>query len=172
VGKRQKPEKNDLEYQIAFGKKIKEIREGRGWSQIDLAAHSSISESQISSIENGHGSPRLHTIKALAVALGKNPMELFDFNFELKLNTNFTPKVRKGKKLGTTHHIKKLVDENFFKTPKSVKDVVEQCKKKFNINLPSADTSGALLLLVAANVLRKVSSASGKNSYQNYKLVR
>jgi transcriptional regulator with XRE-family HTH domain len=165
VGKREQKEKQDLKYQAAFGKKLKETREKLGWSQVDLAANSSVSEGQISAIENGHESPRLYTIKSLAVALGKTPSELLDFPYEFKLNTNFKrPKTRKS---GTTNLIKKLFAEGFFIAPKSVSDVVVQCKKKFNITLRSAETSGALLLLVNSKSLKKIKSRKNKNLYQN-----
>lgn len=162
--KRDQKEKRDLKYQAAFGKRVKELREKLRWVQGDLAASSSVSEGQISAIENGHESPRLHTLKAIALALGKTPSELLDFPYDLKLNTNF--KKGKTRKSGATSHIRKLFAEGFFKTPRSVSDVVEHCKKKFNITLRSAETSGVLLLLVNSDDLKKIRSGKSKNSYQ------
>jgi transcriptional regulator with XRE-family HTH domain len=164
VGKREQG-KSDLNYRSAFGKRVKAIREKLGWSQVDLSANSAISEGQISAIENGHESPRLDTIKSLAVALGKTPSQLLDFPYDLKLNTNF--KRAKARKSGTTNLIKKLFEDGFFKTPKSVRNVVEQCKKKFNVTLRSAETSGALLSLVNGNGLKKIRVGKNKNLYQN-----
>lgn len=167
VGKREQAEKVDFKYQTAFGKRLKETRESVGWSQVDLAVNSSVSEGQISAIENGHESPRLNTVKALAVALGKTPSELLAFNFEFRLNANFGAKKKSGKKLGTTNLVKTLFDEGFFKTGRSVKEVMEHCKKKFKVHLRSPDTSGALLGLVRSNKLRKIKSSENKNRYQN-----
>lgn len=154
-----------MRYEAAFGKRVRETREKLGWSQVDLSANSSVSEGQISAIENGRESPRLATIKSLAIAFGKTPSELLDFPYEMKLNSNLNR--GKTRKSGTTHLIKKLFNEGFFKTPRSVSDVVEQCKKKFNITLRSAETSGALLLLVNNNSLRKIKVVKNKNHYQD-----
>lgn len=155
----------DLKYQKAFGERVKDLREKLAWVQGDLAVSSGVSETQISVIENGHESPQLHTLKAIALALGKTPSQLLDFPYELKINTNF----RKGKirKTGVTSHIKKLHSDGFFRSQRSVNDVIAQCKKKFNLDFRSAETSGALLLLVNAKQLKKVILSKNRNLYQN-----
>lgn len=164
MGKREQKENRDLNYQSAFGKRIKELREKLAWTQGDLAASSGVSEAQISVIENGHESPQLHTLKAIALALGMTPSKLLDFPYDLKVNTSF--KRGKIRKSGVTSHIKKLFADSYFKTPRSVGDVIEQCKKKYNLTLRSAETSGVLLLLVNSNDLKKIVSGKNRNLYQ------
>jgi transcriptional regulator with XRE-family HTH domain len=154
----------DLEYQKAFGERVRNLREEVGWTQIDLSIHSQVSEYQISVIENGHVGANLQTIKSIAAALGKRPSELLDFKFPIKLNTNF-PKKTKSQS-GTTSNINKLVGENFFKHARSVKEVIDRCYEKFGVRQRSTDTSGALLQLVKKQVLKIAKSTDGKNLYQ------
>lgn len=157
----------DIDYQKAFGNHLRRLREQVGWTQIDLSIHSGVSEYQISIIENGHQGPNLQTIKAIAVALGKHPMQLLDFKYDLKLNTNF-PKQR-DPRTPTTKILHLLVAENFFKQPKSVKDVTAYCNERFSVTLRSASTSGALLVLVSKKKLKITKSKERKNLYQNLK---
>lgn len=164
MGKREPKENRDLKYQSAFGKRVKELRDKLAWTQGDLGASSGVSEAQISVIENGHESPQLHTLKAIALALGMTPSKLLDFPHDLKVNTNF--KRGKVRRSGVTSHIKKLFEEGFFKTPRSVNDVIEQCKKRYDIRLRSAETSGVLLLLVNSGILTKIRSSKNKNLYR------
>jgi len=159
--------KRDLKYQQEFGKHLKHLREERNWTQMDLAAVSRVGETQISKIEGGDVGPNLQTIRLLATALGKHPGELFDFEFDLKLNTDFSSKSKRKDRPGTTSLINRLVADNFFRSPKSVADIIEKCKKVYNVSLASADTSGVLLKLVSAKVLKRVpSSTKGKYLYQ------
>jgi len=166
VGKRVRKIKSDPAYDRAFGMRIRECREELGWSQVDLASHSSISSTQISVIENGHESPQLYTVVALAVAFGKTPSELLDFEYTLNLNRDFSS-ARKPRKAGVTDAIRKLFAENFFKSPRTVQDVIHAGRKKYGITLMSAEASGALLYLVGNGSLKKIRSGKSKNLYQN-----
>ncbi|HTF20669.1 MAG TPA: helix-turn-helix transcriptional regulator [Chryseolinea sp.] len=153
----------DREYQMAFGRKVRETRLQREWAQSDLAAVSNVSEGQISAIENGLESPRLHTLKALALAMGLLPADLLSFPFDLKPNSNFAKSNRRN--VGATAAVRALYDDGFFKTPRSVHDVIVQCKKKSNFDIKSAETSGVLLQMVKSKLLKKV-KAGAKNQYQ------
>lgn len=134
---------------------------------MDLSAVSRINETQISKIETGDYGPNLQTIRALAVALGVRPSELLNFDFDLKLNTNFTIRSKKRKKSGATGIVNRLVSDNYFKSARSVSDIVAFCKKELNISLSSADTSGVLLRLVKNKILKRVpSQGKGKYLYQ------
>lgn len=156
--------KIDVGYQKAFGRRVRELREKRAWTQGDLAVISSISDAQISAIENGRESPRLYTIKSISVALGVTPSNLLDFTYDLKLNTNF----RRGKvrKSGTTKLIKGLLSDGFFITPKSVTDVIKHVREKFNVDLISTEVSGVMLLMVGKSQLIKIKESSNRNLYQ------
>ncbi len=58
------------------GRRIRDLRERRGWSQSELARRAGIGISTLSEIESGQSAPRLDTLVALAQALGA-PLESF-----------------------------------------------------------------------------------------------
>lgn len=53
----------------AFGKNLQKLREGKDWTQLDLAYRIESSTSHISRLENGHTEPGLLMLFALAKAL-------------------------------------------------------------------------------------------------------
>ena len=53
-----------------FGKRIRKLRQQRGWHQVDLAAHSGFGRVFISNLENGKHEPKLGTIKTFADCFG------------------------------------------------------------------------------------------------------
>lgn len=53
-----------------FGKRLRKLRESRGWSQEDLAVESGISRPFISNVEAGKREPCLKTLKLLADTFG------------------------------------------------------------------------------------------------------
>jgi len=133
---------------------------------MDLAAVSRINETQISKIESGEAGLTLRTLKALALALGKYPSQLLEFEFEYKLNDDFTLNRRKPTRPGTTGIVNKLVEDKFLNSPKSVSDVVNEAWAVYNVKLASADTSGALLNLVKKRVLKRLPADKGRYLYQ------
>ncbi|MGC1240765.1 MAG: helix-turn-helix transcriptional regulator [Chryseosolibacter sp.] len=160
----------DKEFQIAFGKHIKKIREQRNWSQEQLSAVSNMEVNQISRIENGRHGANLNTIKALATALGKYPYELFKFDFDFELNSDFNPQNAKTQGPGTTNVINALSESDFFNTPRSVKEVMIQCRRTHQVDLKSSATSGALKKLVNQRILKRVRlTGSQRYLYQKRK---
>lgn len=53
-----------------ISKKVKELRESAGWSQIELASRAGIDRKTVNRIENGHFMPSVETLVALGKALG------------------------------------------------------------------------------------------------------
>lgn len=155
----------DKEFQIAFGKHVKRLRDERGWSQEQLAAVSNIDVNQISRIENGRHAASLHTIKALATALGKYPDELLRFAFDVKLNTDFNIQHTKSKRPQTTASVIKLTETDFLNLPKSVAQIISQCKKLYKVSLKSSAVSGVLLKLVNRRKLKRISSPTNKTKF-------
>lgn len=51
-------------------KTVKQLREERGWKQIDLAYHAGISLSSVSNIEAGQQDPRVSIARKIANTLG------------------------------------------------------------------------------------------------------
>jgi len=63
---------------IAFGKRVRELREARGWTQEQLAEAAGLTSVQVSRIENGANEPKLTTILRLVRALGVKAGRLLD----------------------------------------------------------------------------------------------
>jgi transcriptional regulator with XRE-family HTH domain len=64
------------QYRWAVGRRLKELREARGFNQIELALAIGLSDQTISRIENGHRPPNLDQLALLAHGLGIQPWEL------------------------------------------------------------------------------------------------
>ncbi len=62
----------------ALGRRIRELREQRGWSQRELARQTGRHQSSVSDWENGAADMSLATIVRLADALGLPLAEMFD----------------------------------------------------------------------------------------------
>ena len=60
----------------AFGQRVKELREGMGWSQEQLAERAALDPTYISGIERGQRNPGLNALNYLARALGVSLPEL------------------------------------------------------------------------------------------------
>jgi transcriptional regulator with XRE-family HTH domain len=56
--------------QETISKRVKELRENAGWSQIELASRAGIDRKTVNRIENGHFMPSVETLVALGKALG------------------------------------------------------------------------------------------------------
>lgn len=155
----------DIEFQIAFGTHIKKLRDEREWSQEQLAAFSNIDVNQISRIENGKHAANLHTIRALAIALGKYPDELLRFEFNFNLNLDFNVSYKKGHRPPTTNSINNLIKTSFFNKPRSVNQIIAQCEKLYGVSLKSSAVSGALSKLVDKRKLKRISAPTKGNKY-------
>lgn len=65
-----------------FGKRIKHIRESKGWTQENLAEKMDISTNYLSSIERGKENPTFDLLMKLSDAVEVEMWELFDFGHE------------------------------------------------------------------------------------------
>jgi transcriptional regulator with XRE-family HTH domain len=63
--------------QEQFGKKVRELRESKKWSQEDFADASNLHRTYISGIERGVRNPTLTVIWQIAESLEISPCELF-----------------------------------------------------------------------------------------------
>ncbi|WP_179414597.1 helix-turn-helix domain-containing protein [Mucilaginibacter sp. E4BP6] len=88
------------EYELAFGKKVKELRLEKKLTQQELATIANVETNQIYRIENGKNGSTLSSIVSVALALGHYPKDLFEFDFNLVLNENFDVSVKEKKKRG------------------------------------------------------------------------
>ncbi len=55
---------------IDIGKRLKSLRETRGWSQADLAERASVARNTINRVENGLSEPSLDLLQRLADIFG------------------------------------------------------------------------------------------------------
>jgi len=62
---------------IRLGKRIRSLRLGKGWRQIDLAQHSGIREVHLSYLERGLREVGLNTLVSIAKGLDITLAELF-----------------------------------------------------------------------------------------------
>ena len=61
---------------IAFGKRVRELRDAHNWTQEQLAEAAGMNWLQVGHIERGASDPKLSTIAKLAKALGIHPADL------------------------------------------------------------------------------------------------
>jgi XRE family transcriptional regulator, regulator of sulfur utilization len=59
------------------GKQIKELREGRGWTRVQLGVYAGVSTATVSLAESGQRTPNAETLVKLAHAFGVEPGALF-----------------------------------------------------------------------------------------------
>jgi transcriptional regulator with XRE-family HTH domain len=60
-----------------FGRRVRELRERRGWSQEQLAAQCGLHRTYVGGIERGERNPALLNIGRIAEALGVEVRDLF-----------------------------------------------------------------------------------------------
>lgn len=75
---------NKVEFRIAFGKRVEELRKNLGLSYRALAQKCDVDHSNISKIEKGEIDLRISTVQELAKGLEVHPKELFDFEFDIE----------------------------------------------------------------------------------------
>lgn len=61
---------------VRFGKRIRELRKKRGWTQVYLAEHTGFGSVYISQLEHGKKEPGLRTIEVLALSFDLTPAQL------------------------------------------------------------------------------------------------
>lgn len=67
------------ELQIAVGKRIRQIRESKNMSQVDLASACNFEKSNMSRIESGKTCPNIMTLYTISIALEIPLKQLLDF---------------------------------------------------------------------------------------------
>lgn len=68
---------SNLAHRIAFGERLRDLRQERGWSsQEDFAHHVGLDRTYISGLERGRRNPTLDVIVKLAHGLDVTPSEL------------------------------------------------------------------------------------------------
>ena len=61
---------------VRFGRRIRELRRKRGWTQVYMATHTGLGSVYISQLEHGKKEPGLRTIEILALSFEMTPSQL------------------------------------------------------------------------------------------------
>ncbi len=61
---------------MRFGKRIRQLRKARGWTQVYLAQHTGLGSVYLSQLERGKKEPGLRTIEILALGFDMTPAQL------------------------------------------------------------------------------------------------
>ena len=61
---------------VRFGRRIRDLRRKRGWTQVYMAAHTGLGSVYISQLEHGKKEPGLRSIEILALSFEMTPAEL------------------------------------------------------------------------------------------------
>jgi transcriptional regulator with XRE-family HTH domain len=61
---------------VRLGRRLRKLRDARGWSQVYLAEISGIGRTHVSQLENGRREAGLRVIETLAITLDLTPSEL------------------------------------------------------------------------------------------------
>ena len=61
---------------VRFGRRIRELRRKRGWTQVYMATHTGLGSVYISQLEHGKKEPGLRTIEILALSFEMTPAQL------------------------------------------------------------------------------------------------
>lgn len=158
----------DVKYEKSVGNRVKYFRDTLGWSQGYLADIAGVTKKQVQRIEGGVNSPYLKTVVGLAKALGRQPGEIFQTDYKVKVNTNLGPQLKHRSK--TTSHFGTLLESNFLNNPKSVKEIIQECSNRYKVTLKSSALSGVLKIYVDQKILKRTASTiKGRFLYQKVK---
>jgi transcriptional regulator with XRE-family HTH domain len=61
---------------VRFGRRIRQLRKARGWTQVYLSQHTGLGSVYISQLERGKKQPGLRTIEILALGFDMTPAQL------------------------------------------------------------------------------------------------
>jgi transcriptional regulator with XRE-family HTH domain len=61
---------------VRFGRRIRQLRKKRGWTQTYLATHTGLGSVYISQLEHGKKEPGLRTVEILAISFDMTPAQL------------------------------------------------------------------------------------------------
>jgi transcriptional regulator with XRE-family HTH domain len=75
---------------LLVGEKIRALRQSRGLSQEKLAFKAGIDPSYLGSVERGVKSPTIVTLEKITVALDAKIEELFQFDHDVAVKTDFS----------------------------------------------------------------------------------
>ncbi len=69
----------DDEFLKQLGQKLKEIRQAKGMSQVDVCSRLNMDKTYLSAIENGRQNPSILTVKQILEAMNEDLDKFLDF---------------------------------------------------------------------------------------------
>lgn len=69
----------DEEFLKQLGQRLKEIRQAKGMSQVDVCSRLNMDKTYLSAIENGRQNPSILTVKQILEAMNENLEKFLDF---------------------------------------------------------------------------------------------
>lgn len=134
------------------GAKLKEERENRNWGIPQIQALSDLDYSTIKNFEDGSDS-QLSTFVEYCFALGIHPKEMWDIQI-----MKITPKIPPSndvdtKKFRYTAGVRQLIEDGFFASWRSTKEVQNFLEEKYNVTLKSNNIASVLGSLVKGELL-------------------
>lgn len=69
---------DEPDVKVLFGRRVRELRKSRGWSQEAFALHVGLDRSYIGGVERGERNIGLENICLIAASLGVSPSNLFE----------------------------------------------------------------------------------------------
>lgn len=159
----------DIKFEKSVAGKIRELRESLGWSQQYLADIAGIDKKQVQRAEDlGESSIFLRSLIKISKALGKQPWEILQTNHRVKVNADLSPQPKY--KYGATAHVTKLLETGFLASPKSVKQIVQECSARYNVSLKSSAVSAIMKVLAERKLLKVIpAKIKGRFLYQRMK---
>lgn len=145
----------------ALGLRIKAYRIKAKLEILDLVVMTGFSYNTISDIENGSETSISYFI-GICFALGIHPKEMMDIEFDIKSTNSLTPDRLEKSRL--TQRIKTLIQNGYFKEPRSTSDVTKNLIEIHKLDFVSKNVSVILTRFATTGILN-VTKKGNRNLY-------
>lgn len=154
---------HDIKATKQIGENIRELRKLKGFEIEDIADMTGFPSATIRNIEKGNECTISYLI-AIALALGVHPKELLDI--KIKIKPLFPLSAKRKEKSRLTFRINKLLETDFFKIPRFVRDVCLYLAEEYNFKASSDAVSVILIRLKSQKKLLAKKEGRQNKYYQ------
>lgn len=124
-----------------IGRRIRDHRKKKELEIEDVAEMTGFTYNTISNIENGSETYLSYFVE-VCFAVDIHPKEMFDIDVEIRPRRKLSPQRREKSRL--TYRIKAYIENGYFQTPKTTREVVIKLKLDYNFDAASKDVSSIL----------------------------
>ncbi|UNY98351.1 helix-turn-helix domain-containing protein [Zhouia spongiae] len=124
-----------------IGKRIRDQRKIKELEIEDVAEMTGFTYNTISNIENGSETYFSYFVE-VCLAIDIHPKEMLDFDIQVKPRRKLSPQRREKSRL--TYRIKGYIENGYFQTLRTTKDVVIKLKEEYDFDAASKDVSSIL----------------------------